>query len=168
MLYLLPSALALVAHLSTLAAMVGLSRAYDCDLYLPGGTAFDPRRQNRLLGWATGCEWFAALWLVVFVIQREGVAAHWLAGHAEAAAALNFFSSAARLGVPVLYLLGMHWLTRVGRHLSKFSDLRMTRPDGSVLLPRDLMRPLWLAVNAHGAMLLIVPPVLLYRSLGQL
>jgi hypothetical protein len=164
MLYLLPLSVALLAHLSTVATMLGMIRAYDCDLYLPGGVDFDPRRQNRLLLWASLCELVAALWLVAWVVHREGT----LTAHEALTPALTFLASTGRGMVPLLYLLGMVLLTRVGRHLSKFSDLRMTRPDGSTLLPRDLMRPLWLAVNAHGSMLLIVPPVLMYRSLDHL
>ena len=161
MLLLLPLGVAIVAQLSTLAAMLALFRAHDCDLYLPGGIAFDPTAQNRRLALAACCHLVAALELITWVAYQEQV----FPSHHTIARGL---ASAAQVLVPLLYTVGLVVMTRVGRHLSRFSDLKMTRPDGSILLPRDLLRPLWLAVNAHASMLLIVPPVLLYRSLGHI
>lgn len=165
MVLLLPLCILLVAHFSTFAAMTALARAHDCDLYLPGGKAFDPHLQNRRLAWATAWELLALLWLSLWLGQQEGMLRSYYQAHQNVAALIQFLSRCAWLTVPLCYLVGMTLLTRVGRHLSQFSDLMMTRPDGSVLLPRNIMKPLWLALNAHGSMVLIVPPVLLMRSL---
>ncbi len=146
---LLPLAITLVAHLATLAAMLALARAYDCDLYLPGGKSFDPRRQNRRLAVAGSLELLAFLWVALWLGQSR-------LGDSPL---IPLLSSWARFGVPLLFFGGLAIFTQVGRHLSQFSNLRMTRPDGSVLLPGDIMRPLWLALNAHGSLLLVVPIV---------
>ena len=65
--------------------------------------------------------------------------------------------------IGVLYALAMWLLLRVGSHLGRFSDLRMTRPDGSQILPVELMRPLSVAVNAYGTLVLLVPLLFFLR-----
>lgn len=135
---------------------------------MPGGTAFDPQGKNRQLVAAGAFHFIAGFWLLCWVVQKEKTFRPFLNRHEDLTAGLNFLASFSLPGAALFYLAGMVILLRVGRHLGRFSDLRMTRPDGSVLLPRDLMQPLWLCLNAHGALLLIVPAVLAYRSLSYL
>lgn len=157
MIYLIPLVVTLLGQLATLVAVVGLRRAYDCDIFLPGGVEFAPTRQNRLLLVSSVCHLAAALGLVAWVAALER--------GAPLSARVLELAHAARVAVPLLYFLGMVVMVRVGRHLSRFSDLKMTRPDGSVLLPAQLMKPLWLAVNLQGAAALIVIGVFYHRSL---
>lgn len=157
LIYLVPVAVTLLGQLATVVAILGLRRAYDCDIFLPGGVAFAPAQQNRWLLVSSVCHLAAALGLVAWVSVLERGApfpARW-----------TEYAHGARLAVPLLYFLGMAVMVRVGRHLSRFSDLKMTRPDGSVLFPAQLMKPLWLAVNLQGAAALIVLGVFYHRSL---
>lgn len=153
----LPLVLVLVAELATLAGISALRKTYDSDFYLPGGASFGPRAQNRKL--ILGCllQLLAWGWYSLWVARRLGLSE--LLPAAVAAPEI----SAAAIAAP--YLLAMILILSVGRHLGRFSDLRMTRPDGSEILPMDLMRPLSLAVNAYGTLALLVP-LLLYLQPG--
>ncbi|MBX3167223.1 MAG: hypothetical protein KF760_07415 [Candidatus Eremiobacteraeota bacterium] len=157
MVLLLPLVLVLVAELATLAGISALRKTYDSDFYLPGGVAFGPRGQNRKLYLACLLQLLAWAWYTVWVGRRLG-----LAEILPAALAAPKISAAA---IAAPYLLAMLLIVSVGRHLGRFSDLRMTRPDGSEILPMDLMRPLSLAVNAYGTLSLLVP-LLLYLDPG--
>lgn len=144
----LPLVVVLFAELATLAGSAALSKTYDSDFYLPGGVAFAPQIQNRKLVLASLLQLVAwsgyGLW--VARLLPATVTARMLVG-----------------AVGVLYLLAMSLLIGVGRHLGRFSNLRMTRPDGSEILPVNLMRPLGLAVNAYGTLVLLVPLLLFTR-----
>lgn len=144
----LPLGVVALAELATLAGFAALRKTYDSDFYLPGGVAFAPQRQNRRLVLASCLQlltWSAyGLWL-----------AHLLPGQ------LTLRQLLGAMAPP--YLLGMWLLIGVGRHLGRFSNLRMTRPDGSQILPADLMRPLSLAVNAYATLVLLLP-LLFYLS----
>jgi hypothetical protein len=144
----LPLLVVLFAELATLAGSAALRKTYDSDFYLPGGIAFGPQAQNRklmlasllqLVAWTGYGLWAARLF-------PPGLSPRILVGT-----------------VGLLYLLAMTMLIAVGRHLERFSDLRMTRPDGSEILPVNLMRPLSLAVNAYGTLVLFVPLLLFAR-----
>ena len=144
----LPLVVVLFAELATLAGSAALRKTYDSDFYLPGGVAFAPQGQNRKLMLASLLQLVAwsgyGLW--VARLLPTTVTARMLVG-----------------AVGVLYLLAMSLLIGVGRHLGRFSNLRMTRPDGSEILPLNLMRPLGLAVNAYGTLVLLVPLILFTR-----
>lgn len=144
-----PLLLVLVALVSTLAGIAGLSKTYDSDFYLPGGVSFDPRGQNRQLVFACLMQIVAWSCYTVWVVQRLNLLV------VVAPQFLSSRLSAAMVGLP--YALAMFAIVRVGRHLGRFSDLRMTRPDGSEILPIDLMRPLSLAANAYAALAILVP-----------
>lgn len=145
----LPLVLVLVATLATLAGIGALRKTYDSDFYLPGGISFGPRRQNRKLVIACILQLTAWAWYSLWVARRLGLTEVLPAGLAEAKITV------AAIAAP--YLLAILLIVSVGRHLGRFSDLRMTRPDGSEILPMDLMRPLSLAVNAYGTLALLVP-----------
>jgi len=148
----LPLVLVLFAELATLAAVRSLSKTYDSDFYLPGGVAFAPQAQNRKLLLACSFELVAWSWWALWVARRTGLfePPAWMVSN-----------QASAIGIPVFYALGMLLLLGVGRHLGRFSDLRMTLADGSELRPGDLMRPLSLALNAYGTLVLLLP-LLLY------
>jgi len=150
----LPLVLVLFAELATLAAVRSLSKTYDSDFYLPGGVAFAPQGQNRKLLFACLFEFLAWSWWAVWVAHRTGLfdAPDWLVADRSSA-----------IGISVCYVLGMLLLLGVGRHLGRFSDLCMTLADGSELRPGDLMRPLSLALNAYGTLVLLLPLLLYFR-----
>ncbi|MBN9416665.1 MAG: hypothetical protein J0I12_14565 [Candidatus Eremiobacteraeota bacterium] len=149
----LPLVLVLVAQLATLVGIGSLRKTYDNDFYLPGGDSFAPQAQNRKLLLACFLELLAWTWWAFWVARRLGLSEILPASLAEPQISM------AAILVP--YLIGMVLIVRVGRHLGRFSDLRMIRPDGSEILPVDLMRPLGLAVNTYGTLALLVP-LLLY------
>lgn len=151
----LPLLLALVAQLATLAGIGALRKTYDSDFYLPGGMAFGPKGQNRKLYLACLLQLFAWIWWAFWVARRLA-----LSELLPAELAAPEISAPA---VAVPYLLAMLLIVNVGRHLGRFSDLRMTLPDGREILPVDLMRPLSLAVNTYGTLTLLVP-LLLYLA----
>ncbi|MBS2033457.1 hypothetical protein JST97_00600 [bacterium] len=138
----LPLVVVALAQLATLASWAALRKTYDSDFYLPGGVAFGPQGQNRKL--------ILACFLQLLAWTAYGL---WL-GHLLPAS-LNLHKLLGVVAIP--YMLAMWLLISVGRHLGRFSDLRMTRPDGSQILPLDLMRPLSLAVNAYATLVLLVP-----------
>ena len=143
--------LVLVGQLATLAGISGLRKTYDSDFYLPGGDSFGPQGQNRKLYCACLLQLAAWAWYALWVARRLGILN-------LIPASLALWKVSAIVGVP--YLLAMLLIVSVGRHLGRFSDLRMTRPDGSEILPMDLMRPLSLAVNSYATLTLLVPLVL--------
>ena len=153
----LPLILVLVAQLATLAGSLALRKTYDHDFYLPGGDSFGPQGQNRKLLFACLLQLLAWSWWGLWAARRLGISELLPASLASANISIG--------AVVVPYLLGMLLIMSVGRHLGRFSDLRMTRPDGSEILPVDLMRPLSLAVNTYGTLVLLVPLVL-YLSAG--
>lgn len=153
----LPLLLVLVAELATLVGISGLRKTYDSDFYLPGGASFGPRAQNRKLLLACLLQLLAWTWYGLWVSARLE-----LSEVLPASLAAPKISAAA---ITAPYLLAMLLIVSVGRHLGRFSDLRMTRPDGSEILPVDLMRPLSLAVNAYGTLALLVP-LLVYLQPG--
>lgn len=157
MIYWIPLVVTFLGQLATLATILGIRRAYDCDVFLPGGVDFAPARQNRLLLSGSLCHALVALCLYFWIagLERGG----------PIPGGLREFAAYARVLVPLLYFLGLALMLRVGRHLSGFSNLRMTRPDGSVLLPAQLMKPLWLAVNLQVAAAVIGMGVFYHRSL---
>ena len=150
----LPLVLVLVAQLATIAGIAGLRKTYDSDFFLPGGVSFGPQGQNRKLYLACALQLAAWSWYALWVAQHlkklDGLPAD----------LSDWKISAAMVGVP--YLLAMLLILSVGRQLGRFSDLRMTRPDGSEILPLDLMRPLSLAVNAYGTLVLLIPLLVYY------
>lgn len=150
----LPLVLVFFAELATLAAVRSLGKTYDSDFYLPGGVAFAPRGQNRKLLLACLLELLAWSWWALWVAHRTGQleSPAWIVADGPSA-----------VGVFLLYLLGMSLLLSVGRHLGGFSDLCMTLADGSELRPGDLMRPLSLALNAYGSLVLLVPLLLYFE-----
>ena len=150
----LPLVLVLFAEIATLAAVRSLRKTYDSDFYLPGGVAFAPQGQNRKLLFACLFELLAWSWWAVWVAHRSDLlkAPAWLVANQPSA-----------IGICGLYLAGMLLLLGVGRHLGRFSDLRMTLADGSEVRPGDLMRPLSLALNAYGTLVLLLPLLLYLR-----
>ncbi len=153
----LPLVLVLVAELATLAGIGALRKTYDSDFYLPGGASFGPQAQTRKLIFACLLHLLAWAYYTLWVARRLGLSE---VLPAELAAPEI---SAAAIAAP--YVLAMLLIVSVGRHLGRFSNLRMTRPDGSEILPVDLMRPLSLAVNAYGTLALLVP-LLFYLHSG--
>lgn len=151
----LPLVLVLVAQVATWAGIGALRKTYDSDFYLPGGDSFGPQGQNRKLYVASLLQLGAWSWYAVWVAGHLGIVEKLPASLADLKV------SATVIGVP--YLLAMVMIVRVGRHLGRFSDLRMTRPDGSEILPVDLMRPLSLAVNTYATLVLLVPLLLCLR-----
>lgn len=145
----LPLVLVLVAQLATLAGISALRKTYDSDFYLPGGDSFGPQGQNRKLYFACLLQLLAWSWYALWLAHRLRMV------DMVPAQLMTLKVSAAMVGVP--YLLAMVMIISVGRHLGRFSDLRMTRPDGSEILPMDLMRPLSLAVNSYATLALLVP-----------
>lgn len=159
----LPLVLVLIAQLATLAGISALRKTYDSDFYLPGGDSFGPQGQNRKLYLASFLQLLAWTWYTLWVCQHLGPGFDLFAPGPINPIPLPVLDilpkiwRAAVVGVPVVYLTAMLMIISVGRHLGRFSDLRMTRPDGSEILPMDLMRPLSLAVNCYATLALLVP-----------
>ena len=151
----LPLVLVLVGLLATLAGISALRKTYDSDFYLPGGDSFGPKGQNRKLYLACLLQLLAWSWYGLWVAHRVNLVS------LLPVTLLSWKVSAAIVAAP--YLLAMLLTISVGRHLGRFSDLRMTRPDGSEILPMDLMRPLSLAVNSYATLTLLVPLLLYLR-----